>query len=134
MAYNGYLIKIGTNSTFFNKYIKASSYKVTRNTLDIDSYRDANGVLHRNAMEHFSYTITFDVKPLNNRRMQEFMSAIRSNFISVVEKKVNIEFYLPELDRYDNSDFYMPDIDFQINHIEGNEIMFDELAIKFVGY
>lgn len=134
MAFNNYLIKIGNNDTFFNKFIVASSYKISKKVIDIDSYRDANGVLHRNAMSHLSYTIEFEIKPLDNKRMQEFLSAIRSKFIIPLERKVNIEFYLPEDDEYTSSDFYMPDPELNIERIESGSVYYTKTTIKFIGY
>ena len=134
MAFNNYLIKIGNNDTFFIFFIVASSYKIAKKVIDIDSYRDANGVLHRNAMEHLSYTIEFEIKPLDNKRMQEFLSAIRSKFIIPLERKVNIEFYLPEDDEYKSSDFYMPDPELNIERIESGKVYYKKTTIKFIGY
>ena len=102
--------------------------------IDIDSYRDANGVLHRNAMSHLSYTIEFEIKRLDNKRMQEFLSAIRSKFIIPLERKVNIEFYLPEDDEYTSSDFYMPDPELNIERIENGSVYYTKTTIKFIGY
>lgn len=134
MAFSGYLISIGSYSDFFNSYIKASTYKVTKKVLDVDSYRDANGVLHRNAMPHLSYTIEFEVKPLDNTRLQTLLSAIRSNFTTAIERKLSMTFYMPEDDDYATTDVYMPDIDFPINHIEGTVIKYDSFTLKFIGY
>lgn len=134
MAFDGYLLQTGSYDTFFNSYIVASSYKVAKKVLDVDSYRDANGVLHRNAMPHLSYNIEFNIKPLDNTRLETFMSALRENFTVPIERKLSLTFYVPEDNAYDTTDVYMPDIDFQINHIEGNVIKYDETTIKFIGY
>jgi len=134
MSFSGYLIKIGSNDSFFNKFIVAQSYKVAKKIQDLDSYRDANGLLHRNALDHLSYTIEFEVKPLNNTRMQEFLSAIRSNFVEPKERKVSMSFYLPETDTYESSYFYMPDPELTIDHIENNVISYTKTTIKFIGY
>lgn len=134
MSFSGYLIKIGSNDSFFNKFIVAQSYKVAKKIQDLDSYRDANGLLHRNALDHLSYTIEFEVKPLNNTRMQEFLGAIRSNFVEPKERKVQMSFYLPETDTYESSYFYMPDPELTIDHIENNVISYTKTTIKFIGY
>lgn len=134
MSFSGYLIQIGGNSTFFNKFIVAQSYKVAKKVLDLDSYRDANGLLHRNALDHLSYTIEFDVKPLNDTRMQEFLSAITSAFSPAIERKVEITFYLPEEGIYKTSHFYMVDPELTIDHIENNMIHYSTTTVKFIGY
>lgn len=134
MSFNGYLIKIGDYDTFFNSYIVAASYKTAKKVLDLDSYRDANGVLHRNALSHLSYTIEFDLKPLNDTRLETFMSAIRDNFTVPIERKLSVTFYVPEDNTYVTQDCYMPDIDYTINHLEGDMIKYDSVSIKFIGY
>lgn len=138
MGFNGYLIKIGNYSTFFNKFIVSESYKISKKVIDLDSYRDANGVLHRNALPHVSYTISFEVKPLDNTRMQELLSSIRENFTIPAERKLSVSFYVPELDDYVTTDCYMPDPEFPINRIETQTIIpviyYDKITLKFIGY
>ena len=79
-------------------------------------------------------TIEFEIKRLDNKRMQEFLSAIRSKFIIPLERKVNIEFYLPEDDEYTSSDFYMPDPELNIERIENGSVYYTKTTIKFIGY
>ncbi len=135
MAFNGYLIKIGSNEDkFFEHYIIAQSYKVSKKIIDLNSYRDGNGELRRNALDHVSYTITFDIKPLDNERMQTFLDAIRNNFSILKERKVAVTFYNPESDSYITTDCYMPDPEFTIEKIENNQVYFRQTTIKFIGY
>ena len=138
MGFAGYLIKIGSFDTFFNKYISAESYSTAKKVFDIDSYRDANGVLHRNALDHLSYTISFNLTPMSSDGVEEFMAAIRQNFTSALERKVTVTFFVPENNDYVTAEFYMPDIEFSINHIDANTIVpviyYDETPIKFIGY
>lgn len=135
MAFSGYLISIGSNpEKFFEKFIVCQSYKVSKKIIDLNSYRDGNGELKRNALDHVSYTITFDVKPMNNTRMQTFLDGIRSNFSIPKERKVSVTFYNPESDSYVTSDFYMPDPEFTIEKIENGQVYFKTTTIKFIGY
>lgn len=134
MAFSGYLIKIGNYDTFFNRYIVSASYKVAKKIIDVDSYRDANGVLHRNAMDHLSYTIEFELKPLDNVRLETVMSAIRSNFVTAKERKLNVNFYVPEDDAYVTASCYMPDIEYTIDHLTAGKIFYKNVTLKFIGY
>lgn len=134
MSFNGYLIKVGSYGDFFNKYIESESYKIAKKVIDVDSYRDANGILHRNALSHVSYTISFDIRPVTNDEMEEFLSAIRSNFSSSLERKLSLTFYVPEDNNYVTADVYLPDIEFNINHIENYVIIYEKTTIKFIGY
>ena len=50
MAYSGWLLKIG-NYIVPMSFMKAESYSPYVNMQDLDDYPDANGYLHRNAVE-----------------------------------------------------------------------------------
>lgn len=134
MAYNGWLIKIG-NNTDIHQYILEKTYKVTRHIQDLDPFRDANGVLHRNALDHLSYTISFDIRPINNTQMESLMSIIRSNFSEARERRIdNFTFYLPETNDYVTAPVYMPDIDYKINKISNNVVRYESTTFEFIGY
>ena len=79
MAYNGFLIKVGDYTIPTNKYIKANSYSALYSTSDLDSYRDANGVLHRQALDHKLLKIEFETPAmLTNDEMSALMANIQS--------------------------------------------------------
>ena len=63
MAYKGYLLKIG-DWEFPLKYIRAETYVALRSGQDLDSYRDADGNLHRTALDNFLYKIEFETPPM----------------------------------------------------------------------
>ena len=82
MAYGGYLFKVG-EYTVPQKFIKADTYKAYVNMQDIDDYPDANGYLHRNAVELKAVKIEFDVRAmLTGSELEELMSNIRNNYTS----------------------------------------------------
>lgn len=133
MAYSKYLIKLG-NFEFPLKYIEASSYQIKRNVQDVDSYRDANGVLHRNALAHDVLSVTFTTKPnLTSTQVGELMNQIRSNYINVLEKKLLVTAYVPEYDDYVTQEMYLADIPFTIKGIS-DIIKYDRITFDLVGY
>ena len=69
MAYQGYLLKIGSY-TVPHSWIKAGSYSCTLHGQDLDSYRDANGELQRTALKHTVIGVQFETPPL--KTMSEF--------------------------------------------------------------
>lgn len=80
MAYGGYLVKVG-NYVIPMTFIKADSYKISHKIQDLDSYRDANGLLHRNALSHVPDKLEFECVPmLTNTEMNAVVSAIRGQF------------------------------------------------------
>ena len=136
-GFQGYLIRIGTYSDFFEQYIQFQSYKVSRKIQDLDSYRDANGVLHRTALDHDSFVVELTLRKLNNNEAEEVMSAIRSNFTVPGERKLKLTFWLPEINDYkQNIDVYMPDPEFTIrsHEVENNLLIYEPTTLKFIGY
>jgi len=135
MAYEGYLIKIGYNDKFYNNYIVFDTYKVSKKIIDLDSYRDANGVLHRQALEHVSYTVEFELRPLMEDVHAEIMEAIESTFTIPEERKLSVTFWLPEEHTYVTADCYMPDPEITVKaEYNGTNLRYDKTTIKFIGY
>ena len=136
MAFNGYLISVGQYSIELEHFIVAQSYHVSKKVIDLNSYRDGDGILRRNALDHIPYSISFDIKRCNNTELQKFLNMIRSNFISTKERKLMLNFYNPENDDYISQEVYMPDPDFVIERIEpeNNQIYYKTIQIKFIGY
>ena len=100
MAYSGYLLKIGT-FTFPISLIKADSYSVYKSVTDLDSYVDADGVLHRNALDHFGYKCEFDTIPqMTNTKFADLMANIYGQFSNNTERKALVTMYIPEIDDY----------------------------------
>lgn len=134
MAYNGYLIKVG-NYEIPLSMMRAETYKVSKKVLDVDSYRDANGELHREALDHYSAVITFNVPPLKtNKEISAFLSNIQANYTIPKERKAVIEFYMPETDNYVTLNMYMPDPEFTIYMATKQFIKYNETPIEFIGY
>ena len=134
MAYQGYLIKVGSY-TIPLSLIKADSYSVFMSITDLDSYVDANGVLHRNALDHVANKVEFETVPmLDHAQFANFMSNIRSQFTIPKERKANVECYIPETDSYVTQEMYMPDIKPQMYLASSTEIQYDAVRLAFIGY
>ena len=134
MAYNGYLIKVGSYTIPQNK-IKAESYNAVLHVQDLDSFRDANGVLNRTALEHTVAEVNFELKAmLTNSDVSEIFSNIRNNYTVSSERKVLATIYVPELDDYITQDMYMPDVSFTIYGTYNNVITYNSIPISFIGY
>ena len=134
MAYAGYLFKIG-NYTFPLSLIRADSYSAYKRVTDLDSYVDANGELHRNALEHYGYKCEFETPAMmNNKTFSQLMSNIYSQFTNVVERKAICTIYIPELDDYVSCNMYMPDIKPQMYYADANKIQYDAVRFAFISY
>lgn len=137
MAFAGYLLKVGNYEIDGTYYINYDKYNVTRNIQDLDSYRDANGVLHRNALSHVPIKIEFETREnLTNTDVATFFGNISSNYINEAERKATVTAYVPETDSYVTQDMYMSDPQFKIKKIEPgtNVIKYESIRVAFIGY
>ena len=135
MAYSGFLIKVGDYIIPANKYIKADSYSVYRNVQDLDSYRDANGVLHRNALDHVANKVEFETPAmLTNADFSNFMSQIQANYTVPKERKANVTLYIPEIDAYETQEMYMSDPKPSIYTVANGVIRYNAIRFSFIGY
>lgn len=134
MAYNGYLIAIGNTTLSFN-YIQYGTYHCTPNQrLDLDSFRDTSGVLHRNVLNHTATKITFQTVEMNETSKVALMDAINVSFINELERKLNITYYSPDLSIYKNATVYVPDIDFELDRDDGGMLWYKPFTITFIEY
>lgn len=133
MAYQGYLLKMN-GITIPHKYMKHDSYKVTVNTQDLDTYQDANGVLHRTVLEHSQIKIEWNFPFTTNQFLQELLSIFRSIWGDGVERKTECTVYVPEWDKYYSGTFYMPDFTFQVYSVAGNEVKYREVRFALIEY
>ena len=114
-------------------YMNEKSYKCTFSTLDMDSFRDANGVLHRNAVLQVPHC-SFQTRSLKDTELEEIWNIIRTNYITTSEKDVNATVYLPETNSYYTGRFYVPDTDITINHINNGHVFYEPVTFEFIGY
>lgn len=134
MAYSGWLIKVG-DYKIPHSWIRAETYQVTKNGQDLDSYRDANGELHREALEHWIAKAEFETPPLKtNYDVAEFMGNISKNYINTVEKNALVTVYIPEIDDYVTQKMYVPDITFTPYYSDDKIIKYNQFRVAFIGY
>ena len=132
MAFNGFLLKVGTYE-FPARYIEYATYQAKKNVQDLDPYRDANGKLHRNALEHYAVTVTFNIKPnLTNKQIGELMDNIRKNYLNESERCALVTAFVPELNDYVTQEMYLADPLFTIKEIS-DIIKYDRTTFNFIG-
>lgn len=121
----------------FSSIIRAETYKIIPNARqDVDSYRDANGLLHRNTVTHTATTIQFNLIPMKQAQMKQIMSALNSAYSSKTERKCTIQYYDPESGGYKSGEFYLGANHpvFEIYGTYKNEIFYKETEFKFIEY
>ena len=135
MAFGGYLLRVGNYEIDGTNYIQEKSYKATRNIQDLESYRDANGVLHRNALEHVPLKIEINTREnLTNEELGTFLGNIRSQCTIAAERKCVVTAFIPELNDYVTQEMYMPDPDITIKIIKDGVVKYDSVRLAWIGY
>ena len=140
MSFNGYLIKLISTSNVKTEipidYIRYSTYKIEKNTMDLDPTRDLTARLHRNPLSHTADKIELELHSMDNAKLQNFFSLLRSHYRNPVEKDVYIEYYEPESDSYKTGHFYVPDISTPIRNIDldHNVINYNQIRVAFIEY
>jgi len=128
MAFLGYLIKIGTK-TLPLKYISIKSYKSSPNRQqDMDSYRDADGILRRNILPHVVTTIEFSTPYLHLADKKALQSLLPSR------TKLTLTYWNDETNTYTSGDFYIPDVSYDIYRVDGDDITYMPISYKFIEY
>lgn len=134
MSYSGFLLKVGEYVIPADKYIKADSYSPYVNMQDVDDYTDANGYLHRNAVELKAAKVEFETPAmLTDAQFSDLMSKIRANFTVPRARQCIITAYIPEYDDYVTQTAYLADFTPQIYSTAGGIIRYNPVRLAFIG-
>lgn len=133
MSYSGYFFRVGSYVVPMD-VIYADSYKCVKTIIDLDAFRDANGVLQRNALDNVPFKVEFQLKPMYEKTLRDIMNNIRANYSNAKERKAHCTFFDFESGDYVSQDMYMPDINFQVYGVFNGIIQYDATTLKFIGY
>lgn len=136
MAFEGWLLKIGTY-TFPMEHIAEETYKVVpQQRQELDAYRDNLGVLHREVAENRPSVVEFSTRDgLTNADVREIFRQIYANYENEAERKVKAVYYIPETDSYSEpEEMYIPNPGFPIDYITGNTVVYNSIPFSFIGY
>ncbi len=138
MAFNGYLIKVGSPGVEIPlKYMRAETYTVTPNQrLEWSAERDVTGVLHRETVENKPPKIEFKTPLMTNTDIAALNSIIQSAYSNAAERKLSVKYYDPESNSYKTHECYMPDVAYEIRNVDATKriINYNELRYAFIGY
>lgn len=134
MAYSGWNLKIG-NWIFPNKYIKAESFSAYAIMQDVGDFTDANGYLHRDAVELKSLKVDFETKAMftNNTFEENVMKNIRANYTIPKARQCMITAYVQEFNDYLTQTGYLVDFQPAIYGSYGGENHYKAFRLAFVG-
>ena len=135
MAFAGYLMKFTQNNEIV-PYKFMQTFKSTPNQrTDMDSYTDANGELHRNALEHTSTKTEWTTPPLHITDWEQLMALFNRNYINALERKVPVEYYNFEDCDYKTGYFYVPDFTIEVLLDKGNnDLLLNSVRFAIIEY
>lgn len=132
--YSGWLIKVGDYTIPAKRFIKAESYSAYVNMQDLEPWTDANGYVHREAVDLKALKVEFETPPmLTNRDFEELMSNIRRNFTVPKARQCIVTAYIPEYDEYITQTAYMADFTPQIYGNYHGVIHYNSIRFSFIG-
>lgn len=137
----GYLVKVGDYIIPF-RFIKYETFQAVWEVVDFDSYRDADGELHRDAVsERRIMKVEWETPDMSDTEIRELLTAIQSQYIhteTVDErpaKACNVTAYMPEEGEYKTDKCYLTsDVNFSIRYADANGIRYNPVRFAFIGY
>ena len=133
MAYSNFLIEVGTY-VIPATFIKYDSWQSTYETVDFDSYRDADAYLHRNALPNRKIKVEFETPYLYKKDFDELMSNIRAQFVSSVEQSALITAYIDEIGDYVTQKCYLVNINAKVEQNSPLGAIYKPTRIAWIGY
>lgn len=136
--FRGYLIKATKTGVILPlHYIQWEGYTCTPNQREeIKAYRDENTRdLYRVTAQGMKTKLEFDT--IENLRLDDkiaFLKFFTDGESDAHQRKINLEYWNDEENKYKTSDFYRPDISFDIKKITEDDIIYKSLHIALVEY
>lgn len=134
MAFKGWLVKFG-DTAVPNKYLE--KYKETPNQrVDLDAYRDADVLLHRETSPNYKSKIIIPIRKLYLGEKILLKAIIDSGMINETERKVSATYWNSEEMDYKPGIFYIPDIEYTISHVDKRKLnmVYEPFEIQLIEY
>lgn len=137
--FNGWLIKFG-NVVLPNSFILADGWESTPNQrIEIDAYRDANVLLHRDTSENFKTSITLNIRSMTLEEMTAFKEVIGLATLDIINKnqrRLMVTYWNDEELDYKTATMYMTDTTYTIHTVseDRNSIEYNSFTIELIEY
>lgn len=139
MSYQGWLIAFG-GVKLPNSFLLTDGWESTPNQrTELDAYRDANVLLHRETSENFKTSITLTIRSLDLQEMQAFKNVIALSTLSINEKKerkLQVSYWNDETLEYTDAVMYMPDTKYSIHKTDDTnmDIEYNSFTVELIEY
>lgn len=133
MAWENYLLKNESGQELDLEGILKSYRSNPNQQLDVESYRDGDGVLHRDVLPHTASKIWLTTNTLTGEKKDRIQAFFGTNF-GEARKKCTLTYWNDEVNGYLSGDFYIPDIDWEIILIKNGERKYSPVEITLIEY
>ncbi len=137
--FNGWLIKFG-DVIFPNGFILADGWEsVPNQRMEIDAYRDANILLHRETSGNFKTSLTLTIRPMDLAEMTAFKAVIGLATLEITSKRQRrllVTYWNDEELDYKTATMYMPDVTYSIHTVseDRKDIEYNSFTIELIEY
>lgn len=130
--FEGWVLKIN-GAEFPNRLIALESYKCTPDQImDLDPYRDGDGLLHRNALPHTATSIEFSTTYLRMRDVETLNTFLpHDNRV-----KCEVEYWNDNTLTYKTGDFYIADVPYEKVWVDEKrkDALYKPITLTFTEY
>lgn len=137
--FEGWLIKFG-NVILPNKFLLADGWNSTPNQrIDIEAYRDANVLLHRETSKNYKTSLKLNIGGMNLKEREAFNRVIGLATLGINDKnqrKLAVEYWNDEELAYKSAQMYMTDTEYSIHTVdeENRDIEYNSFTIELIEY
>ena len=137
--FDGWLIKFG-NVVLPNSFILADGWESTPNQrVELDAYRDANVLLHRETSENFKTSLTLNIRSMDLAEMTAFKNVVGLATLEITskrERRLAVTYWNDEGLAYKNATMYMPDVTYSIHTVDESAkgIEYNPFSIELIEY
>lgn len=137
--FNGWLIKFG-DVILPDSFILADGWEsVPNQRVEIDAYRDANVLLHRETSENFKTSLTLTIRSMNLEEMTAFKAVIGLATLEITSKRqrrLMVTYWNDEELEYKTAIMYMPDATYSIHTVseDRKDIEYNSFTIELIEY
>ncbi len=137
--FEGWLIKFG-NVVLPNRFILADGWNsVPNQRIDIDAYRDANVLLHRETSKNYKTSLKLNLGDMNLKEMEAFKTVIGLATLEINDRnqrKLSVTYWNDEELAYSHAQMYMTDTEYSIHTVDEvcRDIEYNSFTIELIEY
>lgn len=137
--FQGWLIKFGEVQLPNSFLLRKGWESVPNQRMELDAYRDANVLLHRETASDFKTKLKLNIREMTLLERMAFDNVISLATLSTTDKKqrkVTITYWNDEILDYVTGVFYMTDTTYVIDHVDEQQkdIEYDPFSITLIEY